>query len=216
MPTDVSAMQLPSELIFCVIEYVHPADIEASALCNKTIRTLAKDVLERHEQMKRKYNAITLGNVDKWPRTLDQHPRYFHDERSLSLVAEIFCDNDIAYYPVDVSLGPHTFDDRRNRLIRLNQDDLVKYQVLVSRVLLHWDDFISGCSLLDREEKGGWHNVLQSSDSKSAAMALLLIMLPNIRHLFLKTSWSFSTWPARIWTITERMHQPMRPRHYRD
>ena len=72
------------------------------------------------------YTAITLGNVDEWPWTLNQHPRYFHDERCLSLVTDIFSDNDIAYYPVDLSLGPYNFDNRRNQLNRLSPDDLVK------------------------------------------------------------------------------------------
>ena len=201
-------MQLPNELVLRIIHYIQPADIEALALCNKRIRTLATDALQRHRQLKRKHNKIVLGNVHEYQRTVDHDFSYFYDERSLSLVAYIFNDPDIAYYPTELSLGPHDMlDDLRDQLSLLDEDGLVKYQTLSSRVLLRWDDFISGCSLLRREEKGEWHNALQSSDSKCAAMALLLLLLPNIRHLTLKSVSFITTRPSRIWTIAERIAQ---------
>ena len=202
-----SLTQLPNELIVRVIDHVSPADIEPLALCNKTIRTLATKALERHEQLKKKYNTITLGDVDEYQYTNDNDRYYVFDERSLSLIADVFGDHDIAYYPAELSLGPDDiFDNPGNPSTLCNEDDLAKYQTLSSRVLPHWNDFISGFSLLREEEKGDWHHVLQTSDSKCAAMALLLILLPNIRHLTLKILW-MPTWPSRIWTIVNRIAQ---------
>lgn len=85
-----------------------------------------------------------------------------------------------------------------------NKDDLASYQSLSSRLLPHWNKLISGSPNLRPEEKGEWHNVLHNSDSKCAAMALLLILLPNIRHLNSKRPWN-PTGPARILTIAERI-----------
>ena len=202
-------MQLPNELILRVIDYVHPADIEALGLCSKKIRTLAKDALDRHEQLKKKYNSITLGDPDDYQcgTIMNAPPYYLYDERSLSLVADIFSDNDIAHYPVELNLGSNDcFVHPVGALTLFDDDRLAKYRTLSSRVLPHWNDFISGCSLLRQEEKGKWHDALQNFDSDGAAMALLLILLPNIRHLTLRIVW-VPTWPSYIWTIAKRIAQ---------
>ncbi|ORX94361.1 hypothetical protein BCR34DRAFT_499310 [Clohesyomyces aquaticus] len=181
---------LPPELLSVVIDETLPCDLEAFALTCKTVYHNAASQIRRHNALKRKWGQ--LDNV---------HPGGMID--TLSLLFEISCDPNIAYYVEHLSFRslsepydpltsllvfPRTSEDRG---FRENEDGMlrVKELVLASEHLRR----------ANVDAEGWWAKMLVDDDSEIAGesevddalhiMISVIGLLPNLKTLKMFTGW---------------------------
>ena len=190
-------MRFPSELIFRVVNLVHPADIVSLVLCNKSMNRFAQEALARHIELKRKYSVITLKC---WKDLAGSSLQVRNDELKLTqvlwfnqsifaLMEETIRNGDIAYYPVDLHLPFDAFMHDKDKELLINEAESEDYysqdQIARRKSFLIVRDYLRNMPLLSKEDKAEWSVLFHTPSNKDICAALLFILLPNIQSVTL-------------------------------
>lgn len=191
-------MRLPNELIFRVVNLVHPHDIESLVLCNKSINRFAQEALARHLELKRKYSVIR-PKIRKELEGFDLQARNeelrlvdveWVDPSTYAFMADIIQNGDIVYYAVDLRLPLDAFMDYITEpffvLDDIESEDYYSQDSIASRKsFLVVRDYIRNTPLLSMEDKAQWSFYLHTRNNRDVGLALLFSLLPNIQSVTL-------------------------------
>lgn len=170
-------LDLPNELLQDIISIIRVDDIEAFTSCNKLIRALSRDVLQRHREMKMKYSTIRCTSqsisYDSMDVRLGVH----------ALLYEIILDGTVASYPTTLILhdGSHHRTNRspgHHPPLEYPVSDARKRDVENQIRLKLWQ-----CPYIKLKDMHLW---IQRPPWLyfDTALSLLLSLLPNLRSIF--------------------------------
>ncbi|KAG6991121.1 hypothetical protein G7Y79_00057g091030 [Physcia stellaris] len=191
-------MRLPNELIFRVVNLVHPADIESLVLCNKSINRFAQEALARHLELEKKYSVIRpkywkeLEGSDLQVRNdaMRLVNIELFDPSTFAFMAGIIQNEDIVYYPVNLHLPFDAFMDyiteRSYVLDDIESEDFYSQKNVASRKSFSIvRNYIRNTPLLSMEDKAHWLYYLHTRRNNHVGLALLFSLLPNIQSVIL-------------------------------
>ncbi len=167
-------LDLPNEIILQIIEHTVPDGIESLSECNKRIRHLATEALFQHEQDNWFYSLVRITELTD----LDDA-----ESDPLDLLEDILRTPHLALYPRNVFIGEwweryavHSSDPEGT--IEDIDDEL---KVLIRQAL-------ENCPYVSSDEVDAWSSDIERGNA-DATMALLLTLLPNVRHIYLWDKW---------------------------
>lgn len=191
-------LDVPNELILRIINLIHPSDLEAFAVSNKSIHALSEDALRRHRAFKKRYSLLRFGFLEDDVDVV-QYERSNDSNHALLLLATILENPDVAYYPRRIQIGPCE-DDEGNLEIEEN-DILLERQSIIAKHSVQLQKMVDE-SLVDDHLKGDMSDILSQSGNEGAAISLLMTLLPSLHYVNL---WSWSMSPEK-----DRFHRIVR------
>lgn len=185
-------LELPVELIEHVVAVVHPRDIEALHRCgSRLIRDLTKKPLVEHYEFKGKYTCIILCGEEPYFRDASckvddrralsvipvSAPDIMHYRSRSSMLMDVFRNRNLASYPRYVSLdsfppGEHSTYGP----LPLHEEDETEWSNIMSDVTA----FVESLNI-PTDMKTTWVEAIYSRKNNSAAVALVLSLLTDVR-----------------------------------
>ena len=188
-------LELPTELIEHVVAVVHPRNIEALSRCgSRLIRDLTKKPLVKHYELKSKYTCIRLcgeehvkkgkaRKVDDW-RALTfipvSAPARIHYRSRASVLKDILRNCSLASYPKYVSLG--NYSPGENSTHGPWPFYLEEHEAEWSEIMSDITAFVGSLDV-PTDIKKTWVEAVYSPRNKSAAVALVLSLLTDVKVL---------------------------------
>lgn len=179
-------LDLPNELIRRIIELVHPDDMETFALLNRLVYALATDTLSSHNALKKRYSSLKISYLD-YDHSIAQAQRSRDSNHALLLLASIFKNPDVAYYPEVIHVG--SCDDSEGGYASDAEDVSRERESAVRQYSVQLRNMVDANQLIDEDLKEDMGDSISHSGSESVAVTLLMTLLPNLRHIDL-CSWS--------------------------
>lgn len=165
---------LAHEILYHIIDVVDPGDIESFSASCKTIKLLAKAVIEEHRSLHHRYDVIEFGDGGE---VVGPHP--------LFLLRDIILNPRVRYYPTDMRI--RAFDEEC--MLDFDEDfykDKEQEQIQIASMMEeHGDDvrlMLSRCVHIEAAELENWYQKI-SRGYYDAVFALLLTLLPNIQSI---------------------------------
>ena len=204
-------LDLPNEVIVIIIEACLGPDLESLALTNKLLYHLADKALETHLMLKY-YSVLRFGHSTKqgdWSAggSLD------HTQDSFHLLSDIIRDPRVADYPRTMYLADVVDDDRwiwdnvseqeiDQEIITANESTgKIPFDALL--------DMIHDCGFIPENRKIGMFNGIQRGSSSSAAIKLLLTVLPNLTSVTVQ-GWTHGRSSEEIWSFVLKIAEANR------
>lgn len=205
------ALNLPSQglqLELLIFRFkVDKTDLESPF--SKTINSLAKDAISRHLYLKRKHGGIYLG-FERINRPIGINGSSIfqsYGEELLLVMKELFENPQLAFYPTELCLDEWSFapePEEGDGLGVYSGDASAKHTLLRSNLQHSLNKLLNGFHLIRQRERKEWHKALMSRMFKGPMIALMFLLLSNIRHVKL---WShyLADISGYIWTFVERI-----------
>lgn len=168
-------ISLSNEIVYNIIAFVRPDDIEAFAATCCALRTLSTGALLQHRRFKQKYTTIECG---EWGSFEGPHPMFF--------LRDLYDDPQIAYYPRNVNIGYHyedpwlpDFDDEE---VETREEARAKVQEIADGCKDFMTKTVRECQFIDEAEVDDWTERLMNG-GRDETLAILLDLLPNLENI---------------------------------
>ena len=201
----VSLLDLSNELLYKIIDDIHPDDIVNFSHVCKEIYRLAKDAVALHLQRKRTYEHIIVHGCHR--HATNAHP--------LQLIKDTWMDWRIAEYPKSLALQccQHPGGDDDGYDTADEDEDIVKYEVenreddlIIQNIMQVIQGYIEekavefDIHMMNDVELKNWGELIMIGD-RETMFALLLLLIPNLETV----SIAQSTW--RCYEIEDVIRQ---------
>lgn len=184
-------LDIPNELTLRIISMIHPSDLEAFAIINKSVHALAKDALRRHLAFKKRYSYLRFGFLED-EYGIVQAQRSNDSNHALLLLASILENPDVAYYPRRIRIG--CCEDAIDILEDMEDDILLERQSVIAKHSVQLKGMVDECTFVYDDQKAEMTDSLRQPGNESAAIILLMTLLPSLHYVNL---WSWSISPAK-------------------
>ncbi len=192
-------LNIPNELTLRIISLIHPSDLEAFAIINKSVYALAKDALRRHLAFKKRYSYIRFGYLED-DDSVVQSQRSDDSNHALLLLASILENPVVAHYPRRIQIGPCEEEDEIFEIEDCNI--LLERQSVIAKHSVQLKRMVDECTLVDDCLKAEMGDSLCQAENEGAAISLLMTILSDL--LFVNI-WSWSRSPEK-----DRLHAIVR------
>lgn len=206
-------LNIPNELTLRIISLIHPSDLEAFAVINKSVHALAKGALRRHLAFRKRYSYLRVGYLED-DDSVVQSQRSNDSNHALLLLASILESPDVAYYPRRIQIGPCEEEDG---IFEIEEHDiLLERQLVVAKQSVPLKKMVAECTLVDDCMKAEMSDSLCQAENEGAAISLLMTLLPNLQSV---NVWSWSTSPEKdrlhgiVRTIADANRDPASSNH---
>ena len=207
----VMILDLPIEVVGNIIQACLGTDLECLAFTNKLLYRLAKKDLEKHKVLQRKYSVLRFGCFDREGEcsvdgSLD------HPQDSFQMLSDIIRLPDVADYPRTIYLADVNDDDRWDPPEDIQEIDQEMITADESTGKIPFDallTMIHKCGFIPENQKLGIFNGIQRGTRPSAAINLLLTLLPNLTSV-LAQGWAHSLSSERICGFVQQIAEANR------
>ena len=225
-------LDLSNELLYKIVDHIHPDDILNFSLCRKEIYLLAKDAVSLHVQRKRIYENILLHGCH----------RHEHNHHPLQLLRDICMDWRVGEYPKNLTIECCHHPNNVGICVEdIDEEDIAEFKSEKG-----WDDVICqttmraiqgyieenaaelGFPILNHAHRGPYYdndyhfdrfNVRLScmqaeKGDRDAMLALLLLFVPNLERICLaRSTWDAECLESAIdWVAFQKLKQNPRAR----
>ena len=172
-------LDLPNELLLDIISVIRVDDIEAFTSCNKLIRALSHDALQKYREMKMKYSTIRCTSMPVSHSVMDVR-LYVHP---VTWLYEIISDGTVASYPTSLIINDES--DRRTNP-RRGYDPPLEYPTSDARKRDIEEQIrlkLEQCPYIEPKDMDLWMR-RPPWLYFDTALSLLLSLLPNLQSIF--------------------------------
>lgn len=170
-------ISLCNEIIYNIITFVHPDDIEALAATCRPLQTLSTAALLQHRDLEK---STPPSNAENGARSMDHVPcMYF--------LRDLCDDPQIAYYPKTFKIGDH--NDEGLWLPGYDDDEIERKEDERASVQEIADDYkdlittaVRECRFIEEAEAANYIGRLMCG-GRDDTLAILLTLLPNIENI---------------------------------
>lgn len=179
-PHKMSLSKFPPEILLHIVNVVSPGDIEQLAMSCKTVKSLAKQRLRTHAEMKCKYTQLMFCNI---------HVMGMENKDPALFLRDVLFNEHVAFYPQDITIGSLShlvWQGVQGELAPnapAHSEDFESFFEDVQDTL--WKK-LQECPYLDDDDvQSLWEKI--TGGHQLATVPLLITLLPNLRTMYVYT-----------------------------
>ena len=130
-----------------------------------------------------------------------------YDEYLLLVMKRLFENPELAFYPTECCLSQWSFapePEEGDSLGLFDKDISTKHRLMRIQLQHNLTKIVDDFRLIQPNERQEWYEALMGSKFKGAMIALMFILLKNIREVEIQSSY-FGDISGYIWTVVERI-----------
>lgn len=204
----VHVLTFPNEILYRIIGFVDPGDLNHFSASCPLLKCLAQDALKVHQKRERWYTNVFIEGCHRESYHKSSGMLCGLGNHPLHLLSEICKNPEVAWYPTSLTVKCCGYREKEHYVEELVEDEYLERlldkgklvdtwksdAVFVRKTLEDWAEeiqdlvFDSGC--FNKADKERWYNRIRRGN-RGAALGLLLTLLPNLETMtFDKYTWN--------------------------